>query len=274
MPIPKISPEFDVGHLVKAGIDQRGHHVRAFETLNEAKKESRHRFGLLCEDDTDDEALILAQMLLACEKRARCESLACPVCARIRRTRWSEAVLKFLDAYDLEDLKFVTLINPADALPAGQLHTFNARNLIHRFRRQLERAGLQKSDTFIVGAVDGEWDAGWAVFQPHLHLITHKDNVALLKVVVRSWPKERARVRVRLFPQVIYDLPRVVTYLDKSWWPAVARTNNPRGIHPHKERRPPPEIEVEILLCLNRYQSADLRLLYGVQSRHGKLAKS
>ena len=274
MPIPKISPEFDVRHLVKAGIDQRGHHVRAFETLNEAKKESRHRFGLLCEDDTDDEALILAQMLLACEKRARCESLACPVCARIRRTRWSEAVLKFLDAYDLEDLKFVTLINPADALPAGQLHTFNARNLIHRFRRQLERAGLQKSDTFIIGAVDGEWDAGWAVFQPHLHLITHKDNVALLKVVVRSWPKERARVRVRLFPQVIYDLPRVVTYLDKSWWPAVARTNNPRGIHPHKERRPPPEIELEVLRWLDRYRAADLRLLYGVQSRHGKLVKS
>src|SRR3954454_18767648 len=104
MPIPKISPEFDVRHLVKAGIDQRGRRVGAFETLNEAKKESRHRFRLLCQDDTDDEALILAQMLLACEKRARCESLACPVCVRLRRIQWSAAVLKFLAAYDLEDL--------------------------------------------------------------------------------------------------------------------------------------------------------------------------
>ena len=260
---------------MRAGIDKRGLQVRAFETLRKVKNESRHRFRLLCKDDRIDAARILALTLLACEKHARCEffglsSLLPYIGGPSRATQPSHSFIN----YDWEELQVVTLINPADALPAGQLHTFNARNLIHHFRRQLERAGLQKSDTFIVGAVDGEWDAGWAVFQPHLHLITHKDNVALLKVVVRSWPKERARVRVRLFPQVIYDLPRVVTYLDKSWWPAVARTNNPHGIHPYKERRPPPEIEVEILLWLNRYQSADLRLLYGVQSRHGKLVKS
>ena len=53
MPIPKIPPEFDVRRLVKAGIDKRGRQVRAFETLRKAKKESRHRFRLLCEDETE-----------------------------------------------------------------------------------------------------------------------------------------------------------------------------------------------------------------------------
>jgi hypothetical protein len=177
--------------------------------------------------------------------------------------------------YNVKDLRFVTLINPADALPAGDLHTFNPRKLINRFRRQLERAGLPKSETFLIGGVDGEWDEGWFLFQPHLHLITRKDNIALLKSIVKSWPKEPDQIRVRLLPKPIYDLPRAVTYLDKSWWPAVARKSNPLQITPYKDkRRPPPEIELEILLWFDRYRAADLRLSYGLKTHHGKLVKS
>jgi len=273
MPIPKIPPEFDVRHLVNAGIDKRGRRVGAFETLKEAKKESRHRFRLLCEDDTDDEALILAQMLLACEKRARCESSACPVCVRRRRIQWSAAVLQFLADYDLKDLSFITLINPADALPAGQLHTFGPVAFRNRLRRQLERAGIDKTRCFLIGGIDGEWDAGWSVFQPHTHFITLNITSADLARAIKSWPSDPDRVRVRKRLEPINDLPRVVTYLDKSWWPAVARIKNPLGIHAHHKRRPPPEIEREILLWLDHYRSADLRLFYGLKSRHGKLVE-
>jgi hypothetical protein len=161
MSIPPIPPEFDVRRLVKAGVDQRGRDVGPFERLKDAKKHSRHRFRLLCADDQNDAAQILALTLYCCEQNARCESLACPVCSRNRRILSSAAVLEFLSHYDMDDLRAVTLIHPGDALHIGNLHEFNPRNLINRFRRQLERAGLPKSDTFIIGAVDGEWDEGW-----------------------------------------------------------------------------------------------------------------
>jgi hypothetical protein len=274
MSIPQIPPEFDVRVLVRAGIDKRGRDVGPFETPKEAKKRSGQRFRLLCTDDKNDTAQILALTLFCCEKHARCESLACPVCSRNRRILSSAAVLHFLAQYDWEDLRAITLINPADALHVGDLHKFNPRKLINRFRRQLERAGLSKSKTFIVGFIDGEWDEGWQLFQPHLHLITHKDNISLLKTIVKTWAKDSDRVRLRMLTKKIYFLPRAVTYLDKSWWPSVARKNNPLEIHPHNKRRPPPEIEREILLWLDRYRTADLRLLYGVKAYHGNLVKS
>jgi hypothetical protein len=263
-----------VRRLVKAGVDQRGRDVGPFETLKDAKKHSRHRFRLLCKEVQNDAAQILALTLLACERNARCESLACPVCARNRRIISSAAILEFLAQYDWEDLRAVTLINPGDALHVGELYTFNPRKLINRFRRQLERAGLPKSESFLIGAVDGEWDEGWFLFQPHIHLITHKANISLLKSIVKSWPKDSDRVRLPVLPKRIYDLPRAVTYLDKSWWPAVARTDNPFDIYPHDKRRPPPEIEREILLWFDRYRIADLRMLYGSKTHHGKLVKS
>jgi hypothetical protein len=242
MPIPNIPPEFDVRLLVTSGVDKRGRDVGPFETPKHAKKELRHRVRLLCENPENDDALILAQMLLACEQNARCESLACPVCSRSRRILSSAATLEFLHQHDWEDLRAVTLINPGDALHIGDLHEFNPRKLINRFRRQIERAGLPKSETFIIGAVDGEWDFGWFVFQPHLHLITFKGNITFLKSIVKTWPKDSDRVRIRLLPRSIYNLPRAVTYLDKSWWPSVARKNNPLGIEPYNDkRRPPPE---------------------------------
>jgi hypothetical protein len=95
MSILHIPVEFDVRGRVKAGMDKRRRYVGAFETLHNAKKELRHRFRLLCEDDQNEEGLILAQMLLACEPNARCESLACPICSRNRRIQSSAATLEF-----------------------------------------------------------------------------------------------------------------------------------------------------------------------------------
>jgi hypothetical protein len=85
--------------------------------------------------------------------------------------------------YHLEDLKFVTLVHPGDAISAGQLHTFDPVAFRNRLRRQLERAGIDKTRSFLFGAIDGEWDRGWSVFQPHAHFvglnITNADLKAL-----------------------------------------------------------------------------------------------
>jgi hypothetical protein len=274
MSIPPIPPEFDVRRLVRAGVDQRGRDVGPFESLKDAKNESRHRFRLLCTDEQNDRALTLALTLFCCEKHARCNSPACPVCARTRRIRSSAATLEFLADYDLQELKFITLINPGDAISAGQLHTFDPVAFRNRLRRQLERSGIDKSRCLLIGAIDGEFDDGWTVFQPHAHFVGLNITSADLKPLIDSWPRDPDRVRVRKRVEEIDDLPRIVTYLDKSWWPSVARANNKFDIHPHNKRRPPPETEREILLWFDRYRTADLRMLYGVKAHYGKLVKS
>jgi hypothetical protein len=183
-------------------------------------------------------------------------------------------VLKFLKPCKLEGLQLLTLINPADAVPAGQLHTLNPRALINRLRRQLERAGIDKANCFLIGGVDGEWDAGWEVYQPHIHAVVWGITETDLEALVKKWPSDPKRVRVRKRLEPIDDLARVVTYLDKSFWPSVARANNPLGIHPHGKRRPPKHIEAEILSWLHSQSPSDLRLMYGVKLYSSSIVKT
>jgi hypothetical protein len=263
-----IAPKYDLRQLVTAHTDKRGRSVASFETIAEAQKERRHRVCVLMAQRKKS-ASALARDLAGCHQRAPCGSRACPVCTRHRRLEQSASILEFLEQYDISKLKLVTLINPADTRSAGQLHTCDVRKLVNRYRRQLERAGIEKSRAFLIGGLDGEWDAGWEVYQPHIHAITLGVTKSDLKTMTRRWLKgTRVRVKARLEP--IDDLPRVVAYLDKSFWASVARKNNPLGIYPHGRRRPPQHIEAEILKFLNT-QSA-LHILYGVKSYSGVIS--
>lgn len=260
-----IAPKYDLRRLVTARIDKRGRPVASFETSAEVHKERRHRLCVLMAQGKK-RASALARELAGCHSRVPCLSHACPVCARRRRLLQSALVLELFDKYDISELKFVTLIHPADAVPAGQLHTCHVPKLINRYRRQLERAGIDKSITLLIGGVDVEWDAGYEVYQPHIHAITLGITKSDLRRMTRRWPKNpRVRVRARVEP--IDDLPRVVAYLDKSFWSSVARKNNPIGKHPHSKRRPPLHIEAEMLRFLHR--RSDFRMLFGVKSYAG-----
>jgi hypothetical protein len=85
------------------------------------------------------------------------------------------------------------------------------------------------------------------VTQPHLHGVVWGVDQKALTTLVEKWPRaKRVRSRKRLDP--IDDLPRVVAYLDKTFWPSVARKNNRLGVYPYGKRRPPQSIEVEILI--------------------------
>lgn len=250
---------------MKRGVDKRGRNLGALETRKAAREEHHHRLETLWEQ-MDVECATLATTLEGCGRDKRlCGSMACPRCARWRRITTSASILALLANYALADLRFVTLINPADAIPAGQLHTFDPKRLIDRTRRQLERVGVDKAQTFIIGTVDGEWDEGWWLYQPHIHAITWGITKAHLTALVAKWPKDPRRVRVRKRLEPIDDLPRVVAYLDKSFWPSVARAKNAMGLHPHGKRRPPPHIETEVLHWFHQQSPQHLRLMYGVK---------
>lgn len=258
----------DIRHLLRRKVDKRGRSLQGFETASDARREHSHRVALL-RSSKDPRAKAVANALSKCRSGKRCGSNACPKCGRLRRIRNSATILRFLAQQPLNDLRYLTLINPADALPAGALHKLDPRKLIHRYRRQFERAGIDKSQAQIIAYLDGEWDAGWDLYQPHIHAVVQGVSKKALKALVAKWPSDpRVRIKKRLEP--IDDLARVVAYLDKTFWPSIARKNNNNGVHPHAKRRPHPNIEIEILIRLHSYKSTDLVLLYGVK-RYGKV---
>lgn len=270
---PKCDPRFDVRKLVTTKIDKRGRTLRAFETPTEVLRERDHRISVL-EAQGNSRCSRLAEVLAECCEEQPCESSACPCCIRDKRITWSAGVLEFLDPYDVNDVRFITLINSVDAIPVGQLRFFNPRRLIHRTRRQLERAGINKVGAFVIGAVDGEFDAGWEIYQAHLHCVAVGiDDLALAEMTSR-WPDSSGRIRIRKRNEPIDDVPRVVAYLLKHYWPSVARKKNPGGLYPHDNRRPPPDIEIEVLLWLHAQELADLQLLYGVKQYGRHLFKT
>ena len=265
-----IPPEFDVRQLLQERVDKRGRLLRPFETVADMKKERDHRIRLLRSFSPKSS---LADTLENCTGRDSCGSLACPLCSRRRRYQSSAAILEFLAGHPLKDLRYLTLINPADALPAGHLDELDPKKLVNRLRRQLERAGLDKTEAFLIGALDGEWDEGWEVFQPHIHAVTYHLPKTVLSTLLTKWPRT-PRVKNWKRRDPIDDLPRVVAYLDKAFWPCVARKDNPRGIYPHGKRRPPASIEIEILSWLNSYLPEHLHLRLGVKSYGHLLIKT
>ena len=263
---------YDVRQLVRPRTDKRGRLLGGFESLSAARHENQHRI-LVLRSSGDPKALLVAEVLAACRPANPCGSLACSECGRIRRIKESRASLRFLDVYPPDELRLLTLINPVDARRAGQLHTFDPALAINRTRRQLERAGIDKSASFSIGQIDGEWDEGRHLYQPHLHAIALGVDQTALKTLVEKWPRAR-RVRSRKRLEPIDDLPRVVAYLDKTFWPSVARKNNPLGIHPHQKHRPPKDIEVEILIWMNSHKSNELLMLFAVKNYQATFVKS
>lgn len=266
-PTRKIPTAYDVRRLVCEGFGKSQKTQRPFETLEQAKTERDRRVRQLRKLGLD-----LADTLANCKKGSRCRCLACSVCSRIRRIRHTAQLLSFLSAYPAEELSFVTLVNPADAVRRNHLATFDPKRFVTKLRRQLQRAGFKAKTSFIIALIDGEWDEGRERYQPHVHAVIHRLERDVLQRLIRRWPRHR-RVRSPSRVKSIDDLPRVVTYLDKSWWPSVARRNNRLGVYPHGKRRPPKLIEIEILTWMAGIEASHLALLMGVKRYGGVLMK-
>ncbi|MGV8838826.1 MAG: hypothetical protein ACWA6X_00835 [Bauldia sp.] len=270
---------------MKPGVNQRGRAQHGFEHFEAVSLESKRRVSLLTRCGTPA-ATALAGVLKSCHKNRRCGSLACPKCARKRRLRGAAASLAFLTNVPMSDLRFVTLICTGDEVAAGKLAAFDPTKLIARTRRQLDRAGIgAKSGAFLLGFVDGEWDEGWSVYQPHVHAIVHgisrrdfDTTSAGVEAVARKTKglsgvtvgKRRVRAPVR-YERIEHDLARLLLYLDKGFWPSVARAENPRTIPPHGKRRLPAPLEAELLQWMHALQPRDLRFFYGVKTVGGHL---
>ena len=115
----------DVRRLVVAGVDKRGRALKPFESLHDASRERSARSelcGVLVMH-----GMVNSPRISSCSRR-RCQSTACPVCGRERRVVSSASILAFLLDWPLHHLHFLTLINPVDAIPAGQLQASSHRS--------------------------------------------------------------------------------------------------------------------------------------------------
>lgn len=264
--------------LVKSGVSERGRQQKGFETRAAAARERKHRVAVLRRLGPPFSAL--GDLLNSCRRHHRCGSMACPICARGRRRKSVAAMLAFLAGIPIAELSFVTLICSDDALAAGKLASFDPKKLIARTRRQLDRAGVARTPgSFLIGYIDGEWDEGWNVYQPHLHLIVRgvaradldrtsagAEKLSRTRASRSRGPTVKHRVRAPVRQEDVFDdIPRLALYLDKGFWPSVARAGNPNGIPAHAKRRLKPLLEGEQLLWMNTQKPASLRLYYGVK---------
>ncbi|MEQ1956374.1 hypothetical protein [Mesorhizobium sp. CN2-181] len=264
--IPQI---YDVRKLICDGVDEHGRPIRAFETLEEAKRESDHRSRVLARHGSND----LADTLARCRKNDRCGSMACPMCSRIRRINTACSVLQFLDGYDEDALSFVTLINPDDALPAGRLNEIVPKRFLARTRRQLLRLGFDKAQWFALAYFDCEWDEGWRLFQPHIHLVAFDVPASFWDRLVERHFGSHERVRVRKRAEPITSLPRTSNYLDKAFWLEKVRSGNPRDLKPRRPKRIGFPISIEVYEWLDRQSDCDLRCYIGAKSYRRMIMK-
>ena len=109
-PIP---PAYNLRRYVRDGVDARGRAVKRFETYGAALAERATRIKTL-RWQGEHAAQMVALALENCQHRQPCRSLACPVCARRRRLETGAAILEFLESYSVEELQFVTLVDPRD----------------------------------------------------------------------------------------------------------------------------------------------------------------
>jgi hypothetical protein len=160
--------------------------------------------------------------------------------------------------------------------------------VMRRLRTDLYRSGAADADGFLFAGLHGEHDAADDAYDLHFHGVASGE---MLDVVGRLSQRRRYRadrgnkggteawtpVRIQRSPMT--DLPRPLTYITQSWWPAAPfATGGDSGNIGNKpsrggtRRRMPEPAHSEWLLWLDRQSLADLTLMIHLRVIEGKLA--
>jgi hypothetical protein len=131
----------------------------------------------------DDEAADLATKLEACKKHHRCQSAACPNCARAAKRFCTKVIREFLRHHPDRDKIVCVSVVPADGtILKGELTAEQHVRNVRRWKGALGHAGV----TCFVGATDwsfnehtdGRYQPGW---QEHFYGFTVTDDPKELK---------------------------------------------------------------------------------------------
>jgi hypothetical protein len=240
--------------------------VANFETYKKAKAECDLRVDQLKQAGSN-EARQLARDLVACAAGdGHCLSPACPLCVGRTRLWLTEQMLRLWPAN--VELELWTVIPAAYVAPPGGLHTQSPITLQDALRQQLSRAGIAGP---IVGGIDGEYDEGRGVWQPHPHLIIPATlNRDIWKLARRSYPRAPGVYKPAL-PRRVKHRPEAFSYVYKSYWPERVWWQTSDGSAKSRHRRLGEERHVEWLLWRDQFELTDFLFLRGVRRRGCRL---
>lgn len=273
--------------------------------LMSAPNESGHRFESHADAVSEDERRFVSAVrrrdqLIGSERRACddvCRALTTAVAARVkgdlavrygslasaldyRHARIEEAgkILSLVEG-DLPDVRVATIVPNGEQFPGAELSNWDFDAFKARFRSQLNRLGIRDADGFVIAYFHCDYDASTGMMSPHWHLLVKGGARAIMKRLrncakyrsVRSGasPESPVKTPVRFHKGPPNDAVSAVTYLMKSYWPAITSGLNENGQHVrYKQRQRIPEpLHTNVLMWLHHRRFNDLRLLIGVRER-------
>ena len=258
-----------------------------FETVQQAKKEAGIRVAMLrkrlrlATTLPDNRPYRQAIRRLAnCKGRKKpCTSMACPRCMRQQRRVFVGQVLEFAEREGYYKVAFTTLLAGRWKKADTRLEDLNPASMMVSLRYQLDQAGF-KGKLPIVGAVDVEYRKGW--FNAHFHLFILYRNEKLLsrceKVLRKRFYNKHRHEGIERPMEIkrrdISDLDPdntllLIGYGLKGAWFRVEAEAGRKG----RYRIPEPYFSRH-LCWLDDRKLYELRFLYGVNARGGRLERS
>lgn len=205
-------------------------------------------------------------------------SLASALDYRHARIEEASKILALIER-DLSDVRGVTVVPNGEQFPGAELSSWDVDAFKARFRSQLNRLGIREADGFVIAYFHCDYDASTGMMSPHWHLLVKGGARAIMKRLrncakyrsVRSGasPESPVKTPVRFHKGPPNDAVSAVTYLMKSYWPAITSGLNENGQHVrYKQRQRIPEpLHTNVLMWLHHRRFNDLRLLIGVRER-------
>ncbi|RSV12426.1 hypothetical protein CA236_18200 [Sphingomonas sp. ABOLG] len=167
---------------------------------------------------------------------------------------------------------------------AQELPGWNVGRFMARIRSALNREGARDACGYLIGYFHCDYDPTTGLFSPHLPMLLKGEMIEVVdrlrtrtkyrSVKAGASPESPVNLPIKIDRRPIQNAVSAVTYLMKSYWPAIASGDSGDGRHVRYGRRYsiPEPIHTKVLLWLHKHRFEDLRLLIGVRDTTRGLA--
>ena len=185
-------------------------------------------------------------------------------------------VLKLI-MLDLDDWRFAIIVPNDEQFTAEELSRWSVGRSMARFRSALNREGAREADGYLVAYFHCDYDPTTGLFSPHLHVLLKGEMIQVVdrlrtrakyrSVRAGASPESPVHLPIKIDRRPLQNAVSAVTYLMKSYWPAIASGDTGGGRHVRYGRRyrMPEPVHTKVLLWLHKHRFEDLRLLIGVR---------
>lgn len=267
--LPSPSPSFDLSKRFPR-LTIHGRRV-GFETAEDAATEDQKRLRCVaatCKTLKSSEREHAKSLARRLGQEATPKSLASARYMRHLRRTVIGATLALASQWQRKQLRFITLMSSAWEVSADNLSDFHPRKAMEQLRAQLNRAGAEHADGFLICFLDSEFEPVRRVFVFHVHglaasgMIKVVEGLKGLEVYTKRAGVHKPHQINRIGKRI--ERPEVFSYLLKSFWPSkrIGPVGNDGRVKRNRfdSRIPEPE-HTRALLWLDRWRLGDFALL-------------